>query len=291
MSTVLGNGIRYERDVCYGTDYPNSYLDIYSAPSENERLPVLAYIHGGGFGGGDKADGDPNAPAQSSVVNYLQEICLAGYHVVSLNYALTPDYQYPVPMVQINQAVEYLVDHAEEYGLDMDQVFLSGSSAGGQLAGQYANLVTNQAYAQEMGIKTPISKENMAGVVLNCALLEPVNFDTVGDASIDFMYRALKRVYFQDSGMLMQQGDVTGNLCQDFPPAYITDGNTVTFDDQAARLDERLSELGIPHVFNGCSNSDEEIPHGYESDLSNPIAQDNLEKTLAFMKDACDRVF
>ena len=104
------------------------------------------------------------------------------------------------------------------------------------------------------------------------------------------MYRALKLVYFKENNALLAQGDVTGNVSEEFPPTYITDGNTVTFDDQAIRLDEKLNQMGIYHVLN-FYRTDEEIPHGYESDLSNPYALDNLEKMLSFMDTVCQDNF
>src|SRR5690606_34597105 len=59
---------------------------------------------------------------------------------------------YPTPTRQVNQALAYLVKHADEYDIDPTRIFLAGDSAGAQIAGQMANLVTSPSYAAKVGI-------------------------------------------------------------------------------------------------------------------------------------------
>ena len=62
MRRVKENGQLYVTEIQYGTDYPNSYLDI-TYPNEDTTVcrPTVIYFHGGGFFGGDKSMGDPVA--------------------------------------------------------------------------------------------------------------------------------------------------------------------------------------------------------------------------------------
>ena len=62
MRRVKENGQLYVTEIRYGTDYPNSYLDI-TYPNEDTSVcrPTVVYFHGGGFFGGDKSMGDPMA--------------------------------------------------------------------------------------------------------------------------------------------------------------------------------------------------------------------------------------
>ena len=61
-------------DIAYGTEYPNSFLDI-TYPDENTETdrPTLFYFHGGGFFGGSKCDGDPLAEGDATAL--LDDIC------------------------------------------------------------------------------------------------------------------------------------------------------------------------------------------------------------------------
>jgi acetyl esterase/lipase len=143
---VHTNGIRYRSDITYGSTFPNSHLDIaYPTADTTVRRPTILYWHGGGFFGGDKAMGDP--PATSSDSRAVFEALLtAGYNLVSINYALVPDHHFPDPVVQMNQAVNYLTAHARELGLDMDDVILFGQSAGAIMVSQYGAILTNADY-------------------------------------------------------------------------------------------------------------------------------------------------
>lgn len=284
---TLENGIRFTGNISYESRYPNGFLDLYRTSSgDSGEAPLFFYIHGGGYVGGDKAEGDPAAASSDieDTTRYLQQICMSGYNVVSINYALAPDYNYPVPVLQIDEAVRFLVENQDTYGIDMSHVVFSGGSAGGQLAGQYVNIQTNEEYAEQMGMEQTLGTEGVLGIVLNSALLEPVNFARTDSFTNNFMFFEMRQQYFSGDSGIMEEADVIKNLSADFPPAYITDGNYGTFDRQAARLDQRLDELGVYHIFNYYDRSTAELPHGYDSYLDNEYAQENLDKTLDFLQ-------
>lgn len=279
---ILRSGIRY------GNTYPNSFLDVYTSENDTGDRPVYIFIHGGGYAWGDKYDGDPLGTGENGAAGMtenLVKIAENGYNVVSVNYALVPEYRYPVPLIQINEAVDFLRENAETYGLDMSRIVLSGASAGGQLAGQYAAIVTDEEYAEEMGIDPAVGKDDLAGIVFRCALLEPENFDEVDTLYFKLMFRQLKKGYFGDSEDILTQADVIGHVTEDFPPVYITDGNHGTFDAQAQRLHQRLDELHVYNVLNYYPPEEARLEHGYDSDLNNEYARDNLEQELQFLAD------
>ena len=129
-STIREDGSLYVNDIKYGDEYANSYLDI-TYPSEDISVdrPTIIYFHGGGYFGGDKSMGDPLAVDDD--INFLfNEIVKNGYNFVNVNYALVPDYHFPVPLIQMNQAINFLVENDEKYGLNMDNVVIFGQSAG-----------------------------------------------------------------------------------------------------------------------------------------------------------------
>lgn len=284
----LNNNITLYKNIQYGEQYPNSYLDIYKNKQDKEgTFHVFFYIHGGGYAWGDKAEGDPTADSGDvgEATEYLQRICASGYHVVSVNYALTPEYTYPTPIFQIDEAVRFLKENAGDLGLNMTEIVFSGGSAGGQLAGQYVNIQTNPDYAGQMNMEPVLSSAEIKGVVFSCALLQPRNFAKTGNLYTNFMFSELKRVYFGNDSTVLNEADVIGHIGPDFPPAYITDGNQATFDKQAAELNERLNELGIYHIYNYYDRAEAALGHGYDSFLDDPYAQDNLDKLIIFLQD------
>jgi acetyl esterase/lipase len=113
-------------DVPYGAD-PKQKLDIYlpnRSPYPAEKLPLLVLVHGGGFSHMDKADWHvyPGFFA-------LRE----GFGLASVNYRLAPKHKYPAAVEDTKAALRFLAFHAAEYGFDTQNVFLVGTSAGGNL--------------------------------------------------------------------------------------------------------------------------------------------------------------
>lgn len=115
-----------ERDVTYGTaGGADLKMDVYYPKSATGSLPVVMYVHGGGWTGGDKQDG-----AGAAAIPSLQD---AGFLVVSINYRLAPDFRFPAQIEDVKCAVRYLRGNATKYSLDPERIGAWGGSAGGHL--------------------------------------------------------------------------------------------------------------------------------------------------------------
>src|SRR6478672_8738734 len=71
---------------------------------------------------------------------------------VWVDYSIAPGSRYPTPVKQVAAALDHLVDHADRLGVDPARIVLAGDSAGAQIAAQVALLVTDPAYAADVGI-------------------------------------------------------------------------------------------------------------------------------------------
>jgi acetyl esterase/lipase len=119
--------IRAELNLPYAsTDNPRQRLDLYLPKSANtaNRLPVVAYIHGGGWAGGDKRDGFGTACSFAKTGDYA---------AVSLGYRLTDEATWPAQIHDCKAAIRWLRANAAKYNLDPDRVGVIGDSAGGHL--------------------------------------------------------------------------------------------------------------------------------------------------------------
>ncbi|MDQ7778200.1 MAG: alpha/beta fold hydrolase [Planctomycetota bacterium] len=110
-----------------GVDKALQSLDIY-APNKASDCPVLVFIHGGGWVGGDKG-GRTDFGLQ--IPRYFTS---KGYVVVSINYRLSPAAKHPAHVEDVAKALAWLHNRVEEYGGDSEKIFLVGHSAGAQLA-------------------------------------------------------------------------------------------------------------------------------------------------------------
>lgn len=111
--------------------------------------------------------GDPMAATEATYL--LDDICAAGYNIVNVDYALVPDYRFPVPLIQANRAFAYIQKHDDEYHLNMDNVVIMGSSAGAIMASQLGSIITNPEYAELLGITPALKPEQVKAVVIDDA--------------------------------------------------------------------------------------------------------------------------
>ena len=123
---VYGGDIdRSYRDVVYDTLSDSQTLDLYLPETGTGPFPLIVFIHGGGWYGGDKADGQEDAFVA------LRE---QGYAVASINYRLSGEAAHPAGLIDCKTAIRYLKANAEQYWLDPDHFAVSGDSSGGHYA-------------------------------------------------------------------------------------------------------------------------------------------------------------
>lgn len=263
--TNLPDGVVRTSDVAYDTEFPNSFLDIYTVGDAGRDRPTYVYVHGGGWVGGAKNVGDPFAGAGDGFAPTYLPALEAGYNFVSVGYAFAPDYPYPTPLLQLSAAVEFLQTNGRDFGISMDEVVMGGGSAGGQITGQFANIQTDPAYAREVGI-TPVMAGNLKALALDSAALD---FDRLGKTeapvlTLDFAYDLVGRTYLADDRGSYEQANVIEHTTQNFPPTFISDGNTGTFGDQARDLHERLNSLGVPNALYIPAPQDGSVGHAFQ---------------------------
>ena len=119
-------------------------LDVYSPPRA-KNLPVVFWIHGGGWQTGDK----------SSVQIKPQAFMDKGFVFVSTNYRLLPSVDMGTIVRDIAKSIRWVHDHIAEYGGDPKRLFIMGHSAGAQLA---ALICTDDRYLKAEGLSLAIIK-------------------------------------------------------------------------------------------------------------------------------------
>lgn len=113
-------------------------LDIY-APDGAKDLPVVFWIHGGGWQAGDKTD----------VQIKPRVLTQRGFVFVSTNYRLLPDVDMEVLIRDVAKSLGWVHKNIARYGGDPTRVFVMGHSAGAQLA---ALLCIDERYLQAEGV-------------------------------------------------------------------------------------------------------------------------------------------
>jgi len=148
QTTPTKNNIPYVEN-----GHERQVLDIYAPPNAKD-LPVVFWIHGGGWQAGDKSD----------VKLKPQWFMDKGFIFVSTNYRLLPDVDMGTLIRDVAKSFAWMQKHIAEYGGNPKRVLVGGHSAGAQLA---ALICTDDHYLKAEGVSFD--------VLLGCV---PVDGDT-----------------------------------------------------------------------------------------------------------------
>jgi acetyl esterase len=118
------HGVERLRDVAYAPTAATEHrLDVYRPTARPGPLPVVLYVHGGGF------------RILSKDSHWVMGLAFAsrGYLVFNINYRLAPRHPFPAGLDDCATAFAWVVRHASDYGGDVGRLVLAGESAGANL--------------------------------------------------------------------------------------------------------------------------------------------------------------
>jgi arylformamidase len=221
-------------------------LDVY-APANAKKLPVVFWIHGGGWQAGDK----------TSVQLKPKFFVNKGYVFVSTNYRLLPNVDMGTIIRDVAKSMHWVHDHIAEKGGDPNRILVMGHSAGAQLA---ALISTDERYLKAEGLSLAIIK--------GCV---PVDGDTYDVPEIISTVAARRKAlgqpdpkfgHFEKFGsdpVKHRDFSAVNHIARDkgispFLVLHVADHVDTTA--QAKRLGAVLTEAGIPTKVFGAKNTD-----------------------------------
>jgi len=114
------------KDIRYGDAGRHHLLDVYRRRDAPSNAPVMIYFHGGGFRTGKKSH---------EARPLLIHLAHSGWVCISANYRLRPTSDFPDHQIDAKKVIAWARENADAYGIDPERLFVSGSSAGANLAG------------------------------------------------------------------------------------------------------------------------------------------------------------
>lgn len=157
---------------------PMHKYDIYRPEGNNEKLPVIFDIHGGGWYYGDK---ELNS-------YFCRALTYEGFAVVSISYRLSPETDFFGQVQDVFAAMTHLKTVADKYNLDLDKFYIAGDSAGGHIVGQILNIVKNEHLQKAYDVEPSI---DIKAACMICPAAEPLAM-----AGEKLAKSALMKVYF-----------------------------------------------------------------------------------------------
>ena len=278
MEGVKDNGQYIITEIKDSENYPNSFLDI-TYPDENRETarPTLIYFHGGGFFGGSKSVGDPLAESDATAL--LDDICAEGFNLVNIDYVLVPEYHFPAPLMQTNEAFQFMMDHADEYHLDMDLVVIMGSSAGAIMTSQLGSIITNPDYAAALGISSALKPEQVKAVVLDDA---PLVYDKFSLGAKVLVGNYVKGSIFLSREEKQKYNNILW-VDSNYPDAFLL-GSEYYVDMRA--MDSELTGAGVEHALvDPLAERNLQMQHCFvASERENEVAKDAFYRMVYFIK-------
>ena len=163
-------GVKVEREIKYGPA-DRHLLDVFTPETTTSRRPVLIFIHGGAFVGGNKRT-NPTSPFYDNVMLWAVH---NGFVGVNATYRLAPQSPYPAGAEDIAAIVAHVAGKIAEHGGNPARIYLMGHSAG---AVHVANYVSHPEFYK-------VKDGGLAGAVVASGIYD-LNTSPLGDPEIAY---------------------------------------------------------------------------------------------------------
>ena len=243
------------------------FIPAKGRQKSDAKLPVVLFIHGGGWTLGSTA-------TYGHVVRKIAETIPA--IVVSPDYALAPEHPFPRAVDACYAVLQWISQHADEYGGDASKLIVAGDSGGGNLA-----TVMALKSKEEKGPKISFQclfypAANVSTIATDSAKCFGKGYILTNKAMVTFrsFYLPNPNDWINPYASPLQAKDLTG-----MPPALITTAGCDPLLSDGEAYSKRLSEAGAKVTYHMEPN----IFHGYLGFLHrNPIISAVAEKTLEY---------
>ncbi len=266
------------RTLSYDPGDADAVLDIYSRPGADAGLPVVVWVHGGGFVSGRR----------EHIANYLRILAGQGFTVVNVDYTIAPEAQYPTPLRQLDAALAYLVREGEQLGIGGAGFVIAGDSAGAQIAAQTVALATNPDYGANLGVDGAGWRARLRGAALFCGVYDISGMGRGG---------GLAGLFVQTTGWAysgtrnwrtapeFQTIHFLPHLTADFPPAFVTAGNADPLAPQSVALAQALEDRGVAvETLFFPDDHEPALGHEYQFDLGSDAGKLAFDRLVAWLR-------
>ena len=272
LGWVPPTNVETVENVSYGSCDKWHLLDVYHPRKATGPLPVILNIHGGAWVYGDKKVYAP----------YCMYLASRGFAVINASYRLAPRHTFPAPLEDVGKMVEWVFHHADEYGLDLSNLFFVGDSAGAHLATAYTAIQLNEAYAKNFpGIK--VAKSFIPkGLLLNCGVFDmEAEWKKQGRALTPFLTDLLGE---KPTVEAVKQMSPAQYMTSDFPPVHLTTSNGDFLRKHSYRLKEVLEKKGVEVVFKEYGEKKKPQGHVFHLNLKNKVGQQCNEDQIQYIR-------
>lgn len=243
-------GIVKEKNLQYLGKKRSTALDFYySENTKKDKKPVFIYIHGGGFLSGTK----------TARQYYCYRWVKQGYFAVNINYEFGRKHPFPSYLHQVFKAIEYTLDHKDEYNLDTDKIVIAGESAGAYIASFISAITTNKELYEKYGIDFKYKdtfkiKGNvlMSGIYDIDNILE-LNFPNMICCLMAFTGKDAKTSIALTQSPMAKELSTTTYINENYPPSAVIMSSKDALTPNSVVLCEKLKSANVNYTEYTCT--------------------------------------
>lgn len=213
---------------------PETKLCTYILGTSEElyikKRPLILMCPGGGYEWTSDREAEPIAT----------RFLAMGYHVAILRYSCAPA-AYPTALLEVAQAMKLIYDHAEEWNVETDKIFVQGCSAGGHLAASIGTFWHEAWLAEKIGVSNDVLCP--AGLILCYPVI------TSGEYAHRGSFENLLRGQYTDE--MLERVSLEKQVTEQMPPVFLW--HTYTDDcvpvENSLYLIQAMKKYDIPVEF------------------------------------------
>lgn len=266
------------RDLSYPSRWGRNTFDLY-LPRQDGPAPVILWAHGGAFVAGDKAGVE------------VWATCLAseGFAVAAMNYQWAPEAHYPAQVAQLGECCAALRALAQAGApLDLARFAVAGDSAGAHMAAQFAALQSSPALQKDLGLSACLTPGTLRAALLYCGPYDVAQMAAPKNRVLRLLFSRVGWSYLGQKNWrqsaLCATTAVARYVTPAFPPCYLTDGNTNSFERQGKALACALAEKGVPVSMRFFPPQAGAVDHEYQFRLGEANADACYADTVRFLQ-------
>lgn len=226
-------------------------IKIFEPVQRDEtNLPVLLWIHGGGY-----VLGHPNGE-QSLCESFVKA---ANCIVISPDYRLAPEHQFPAAIEDCYAALKWIIGAAEEWNIDLSRIAIGGGSAGGGLTAALALMARDKGgppICFQMPLYPMIDDRNVTPS--SHEITDPAVWNRANNLAAWKMYLG----EHADGDISPYAAPIRAKNLTGLPPTYTCVGQLDPFRDETIEYVARLAQAGVDvefQLYPGCYHAFEHV--------------------------------
>ena len=204
--------IIFRKNIAYGKNRKQRFDLICPKNTNTEKIPIVFYVHGGSWCGGDKY----------GYTMFCEKLAKHGYCIANVNYRLMPNVSIKTCVADCIKAIRYLMQNQNKimkdcktgFELDFENVFMIGDSAGAHIVSLIAGKQTSEKIKLKIKIKA-------LGLYYGVFDFNGINHDPSPIMTdLDAYWRSI----YTSTSALYKSISTTTYVTENYTPTFMTSG-------------------------------------------------------------------